>query len=58
MELDEDDDRVFAGEVFDQLPHLKDLFWIQADRRFVENQNRRVIQQRLCYADPLFVSLG
>ena len=48
--------RVLAGQIFDQLANFMDLLRIEADRRLVENQHRRIIQQRLRYTDALFVA--
>ena len=34
------------------------LFRVQTDRRFVKNQNRRIVEQRLCNPDALFIPFG
>src|SRR5207249_3905325 len=48
-----EDDRAIARELADELADLDDLTWIQADRRLVEHQNRRIVNQRLRKAYPL-----
>ncbi len=46
-------DRVAGAQLADQRPDLQDLDRVQARRRLVEDQDRRVVQQRLGQADPL-----
>ncbi len=45
-------------EVFDELPHLPDLVGIEADGRFVEDEQIRVMNQGVSESDPLFLAFG
>ncbi len=44
---------MLPAQRFDQVPDLDDLLRIQPDRRLVENQDRRVVKDRLREADAL-----
>ena len=50
--------RVVARQSLDQLSHFVNLFRIETDGRFVENQNRRIVQQRLRDSDALLIAFG
>ena len=50
-------DRVLFAEALDQLADLDDLLGVKADRRLVENDHRRIAQQRLRKADALAIAL-
>ena len=45
-------------EVFDEFSHLPDLVGIEADGRFVEDEQIRVMNQGVGKSDPLFLALG
>ncbi len=47
---------VLFAQVLDQLAHLADLVWIEADGRFVENEKIGLVQQRVRQADPLAIT--
>src|SRR5262249_7537697 len=49
-------DRVFAGESLDQLSDFYDLFWIEADCRFVQDHYLGVVNDGLRDADPLAIA--
>ena len=38
-----ENDRVLPGKLLNQLTHFVYLFWIEPNRRLVENQNRRIV---------------
>ncbi len=50
------DDRVIAREPLDQVADLLDLIWIQTDRRFVQNHDIGVVDDRLSDSDALLVT--
>ena len=50
-------DRVRAGELLDELARLDDLLGVEARGRLVENQNLRIVKNRLRKPDALPVSL-
>ena len=50
--------RLLAREPADQIAHLADLVRVEAGRRLVEDQERRVGDQRVRKADALSVALG
>ena len=52
-----ENDGVIAGELLDQLPSFDDLLGIEAGGRFVENQDIRVVDERLREPHPLSVAL-
>src|ERR687888_1144967 len=45
-------------QVLDQLAHLSDLVWIEADCRLIQNQQVRFGKQRIRKSHPLAISLG
>ena len=45
-------------EILDQLAHLADLVRIEADRRFVENQQIRFVHKRVGQSNPLPIILS
>ena len=47
-----------AGELADELADLDDLTRVEADRRLVEHEHRRIVDQRLRQADALPEALG
>ena len=49
---------MLAPQIPDELAHLADLLRIETDRRLVEDQDRRVVQERLGQPHPLPVPLG
>src|SRR4029079_2504924 len=49
---------MLVTQVLDQLPHLSDLVWIEADCRLIQNQQVRFSDQRVRESDPLSISLG
>ena len=51
------DDRVIAGELLDQLARFDDLLRVEAGGRLVEDEDVRVVNQRLGEADALAVAL-
>ena len=51
-------DRVLFAQIFDQFAHLPDLIWIETDRRLVENEKIRFVQQRVRQANPLTITFG
>ena len=53
-----EDDGLLDGHVLDQVAHLVLLVRVEAVRRLVEDQHRRVVQERLREADALLVALG
>ena len=44
-----------AGQALDQLPDLDDLFRVQPQGRLIQDQHRRIVEQRLSQPDPLLV---
>src|SRR5690348_900649 len=50
------DNRVIAREAFDQVAHFDDLLGIEADGRLVENDDVRIVHERLGDADALLVA--
>src|SRR5205823_11322414 len=52
-----ENDRVIAGELFDELPRFDDLFRVEAGRRLVEDEDVGIMDERLCEADALLVAL-
>ena len=53
----EDDPVVFA-QFSDQLPDFSKLDRVQAGGRFIQDDHRRIVQDRLSNADPLPIALG
>ena len=43
-------------KVFDQLPDLADLIWIETDCRFIENKKIGLVQERIGQANTLAVT--
>jgi len=33
-----------SGQALDELSDLNDLLWVESDRRFIENEDRRIVQ--------------
>src|SRR5262245_20606100 len=50
--------RVLSRKFLDQFADLVNLFRVQTDRRLIEHKHRRIIQQSLRDADPLFIPFG
>ena len=53
-----DQDRVARRQTLDQLAHRADLVRVQADGRLVQDDQFRLVHQRIRQADPLAVTLG
>src|ERR1041385_353643 len=53
-----EDDGAVGGELLDEAADLDDLLGVEADRRLVEDEHRRVVDQRAREADALAVALG
>ena len=53
-----EDDGLFGGHVLDEVAHLVLLVGVEAVGRLVEDQHRRIVEQRLGEADALLVALG
>ena len=49
--------RVAVRKALDQLSHFMNLFRVETNGGFVKDQNRRIIEQRLCDPDALLISL-
>ena len=47
---------MLACQALNQLAYFNDLFGIKADRRFVQDDNLRIVNNRLGNADALFVA--
>ena len=43
-------------QAFDQLPNGPQLIWVQADRRLIQNDQFRLVHQRVRETHALFVS--
>jgi len=50
------DDRPFLANLFDEIPDLGDLVWVEAARGLVQNQDVRVVQHGLRQADALAIA--
>ena len=50
--------RVLFPQILNQLAHLPDLIWIEADRRFVQNEKIGLVQKRIGQTDALAVAFG
>ena len=48
----------FPRKAFDQLPHRTDLIRVEADRRLVQNDQFRLVHQRVRQSDALAVAFG
>ena len=53
-----ENDGVLSGEIFDEVASLVDLLGVEAGGGFVENQDVRIVNDRLREADPLPVAFG
>ena len=49
---------MFFSEFFDQITDLQDLFWIQTNRRLIQDQDFRWSEQCLCKSYSLTVTFG
>src|SRR6516164_9154738 len=49
---------MLAGEAVDEPPDLVDLARVEADRRLVEHQHRRIVDDCLRESDALTIALG
>jgi len=52
------DDGTRARQVADQLPDFDDLFRVEPDRRLVQDEDRRVVDEGLGQPDPLLEAAG
>ena len=46
------------SELFNALPHGAHLMWVESDGGFIENDNRRFVDQRIGQAHTLAIALG
>src|SRR6516162_6847652 len=52
------DDGSIRGETTDNTANLPNLSWVKANRRLVEHQYRRIMNQSLGQSDPLAITFG